>query len=146
VREILLTHIQERKISDKNRLTVKGSVSPVLVQSKEVNEPEIGKNKNRRKTADGFDIFLVRLRFFIKFNKTTILKKRRKCLKYVDTVGNRPMGSSYFLLTGDPVGNALIGSPFFGGHFLSVSITLLAFAVKVSNTLLAIFQRVYNTP
>ncbi len=62
-------------------------------------QPEIGNNKNRRKTTDGFDIFLLRLRFFIRFNKTTILKKERKCLKYVDTVGNRPMGSPYVFPT-----------------------------------------------
>jgi hypothetical protein len=46
----------------------------------------IGKSKNRRRTADGFLIFLLCLQIVFKFNKSLCFKEiNRKCLKYVKT-------------------------------------------------------------
>ncbi len=53
-----------------------------------------GKCKNRRTTADGFWIFLLCLRFFIKCSKTAVLRGNRQEMPKIcgDLLGDRPRG------------------------------------------------------
>ncbi len=73
----------------------------------------VGKRKNRR-TADSYQVFLVCLRFLIKFNKTVMLSRNQQNRSDIcrNTVGN-----SLLLLGGDMLGNVPNGSPLLFGHF-----------------------------
>jgi hypothetical protein len=57
-----------------------------------------------------------------------------------DMLGNRPRGSSCFLLAGDPVGNAPIGSPLLFQHFPKCIRYAVNITKKVSNNLQAFLK------
>ncbi len=65
----------------------------------------VGKSKNRRRTADGFKIFLFRLQIIFKFNKTGKLRgKNRTCLTSVETGWALNQGFSLFPIAWRPGG------------------------------------------
>jgi hypothetical protein len=67
----------------------------------------VGKSKNRRRTADGFEVIVLCLKIIFKFNKFAVLRGNKQKMAEIcgGTVGTRPRGLSCFLLAGDPEGN-----------------------------------------
>jgi hypothetical protein len=82
---------------------------------------------------------LMVMKIVIKCNKTAGLRGKRQKMPEIcgDTVGDGLKGSSCYLLAGDPVGNAPIGSPFSFEHFSKCISHSVSLEGKVSNTLRA---------
>ncbi len=99
----------------------------------------VRKSKNRRRIPEGCYTFLVFLKFFIKFNKTAVVRDYRLKTSEIcgDMVGNTAMGSPCFPLAGELMGNTPIGSPLLFGHFPKCVCYPVSIVEKISNTLVA---------
>jgi hypothetical protein len=94
------------------------------------------KEKNKKRTADSYFIFLFCLCFLIQFNKTAVLHRNQPNTSDIcgDTLANRPRGYPRFLLAGDMLKNAPSGSSLLFEHFPKCIRNSVKVAEIVSNT------------